>query len=742
MAEVAGIKSEALMGWVDSDQEFYLNSDPTLEAAGTGSFSTVYDLYRDMLVKWPHLRHTIKKRKNAVVGRDLMINARSEDAKDVEVAEFCREMIQGISNFRDDLKELLDSIYFGFAVSEIMWGNGGNGKNGWVVKGLRQRDQARFRFKLEDRALCLDVDGGRAAFAPVEPNKFIVMQYDMEHENPYGQGEGKYNYWFYWFFKNSVKFWSIFTEKFAMPTAVGKYPPGSQQTEKDKLLTAIKALQSDQGITMPDNMAVELLEAQRAGTLDCYESFIRYLELSVSKNILGATLTSDEGVHGTRAQAEVHEGSKFEVTEGDCASLAGVLQEQMIKPLVVYNFGEGVREPQVEFDLSDPEDLLQRAQTDEILVRIGVPLGKEYFYEVYGRPEPEGEGVEEKRDQRDERDKKEKEEGEGGSLKGEGGSLKEEGEKDERGKGEGKFEEGNGKNGKDGNYEERFGEGEEEKRIAARWTLDEGRFVANAVSRGKKFYFDLMGWIREAVESAEEEGQVYGLNTELAEEETQALANYLTSALFTAWGNGAGEIAKFKIKNKKYTMKNGGEEFAEGEFEYVWEPLTPAEAIEYFEGLLPMTKEELEGKLLEVRRYAFIVSDIQRKDVIEKIQDRLTKALAEGRTFGDWKAGIKDIFEAEGIAPLNDFRLQTIFQTNIHRALVQGRDRMCADLERQGILQYGRWQTVGDSRVRDKHAEMNGMVMRWDDPRWGLLEEYNCRCQKVPVLGGTEKGQK
>jgi SPP1 gp7 family putative phage head morphogenesis protein len=709
LAEVAGDKREALMGWISSDQEYYLIDDPTLEAAGTSAFSTTYELYKDMMIKWPHLRHTIKKRKNAVIGREILLNARSEDAKDVEVAEFCREMIQGISKFKDDLKEMLDSLYYGFAVSELMWGNGKNGSNGnyggWGVEELRQRDQARFRFRLEDRALCLDMDGARSTFAPVEPNKFVVMQYDMVNENPYGQGEGRYNYWFYYFFKNSVKFWSIFTEKFSMPTAVGKYPPGSQQTEKDKLLTAIKALQSDQGITMPDNMTVELLEAQRAGTLDCYESFIRYLELSVSKNILGATLTSDEGIHGTRSQAEVHEDSKFEVTESDCASLAGIIQDQILKPVVLYNYGEGVREPQVEFDLEEDEDLLQRAQTDEILVRIGVPLGKEYFYETYGRPVPKEESVK----------------SEGGSLKEEEGKEK---EKDQRDKKDEREE--------DGKFKEGSLEGGDERKIAARWELDEGRFVANAVNRGKKFYFGLMKWIREAVETAEDEGQVYGLNGELAERETQALANYLTSVLFTAWGNGAGEIERMRGRDVKDERDIRG--FAEN-IEYVFEGLTPQEAIDYLEALLPMTREELEWKLLEMRSHAFTVADIQRKDVIEKIQDRLTKALAEGRTFGDWKAGIGEMFQAEGVAPLNDFRLQTIFQTNIHRALVAGRDRMCEDLQREGILQYGKWQSVGDSRVRDSHEAMEGAVMRWDDPRWEKMKDYNCRCQKVPVFG-------
>lgn len=58
-----------------------------------------------------------------------------------------------------------------------------------------------------------------------------------------------------------------------------------------------------------------------------------------------------------------------------------------------------------------------------------------------------------------------------------------------------------------------------------------------------------------------------------------------------------------------------------------------------------------------------------------------------------------------------------------------------------GVTKYT-WQTSGDGRVRDGHAELNGTVHRYDDPpvtndegdRNNPGEDYQCRCNAQPLL--------
>lgn len=58
-----------------------------------------------------------------------------------------------------------------------------------------------------------------------------------------------------------------------------------------------------------------------------------------------------------------------------------------------------------------------------------------------------------------------------------------------------------------------------------------------------------------------------------------------------------------------------------------------------------------------------------------------------------------------------------------------------------GVQKY-RWSTSGDSRVRERHRELNGQVFTWDNPpiidelghRGHPGQDYNCRCIAIPLI--------
>lgn len=58
-----------------------------------------------------------------------------------------------------------------------------------------------------------------------------------------------------------------------------------------------------------------------------------------------------------------------------------------------------------------------------------------------------------------------------------------------------------------------------------------------------------------------------------------------------------------------------------------------------------------------------------------------------------------------------------------------------------GVQKY-RWSTSGDSRVRERHRELNGKVFTWDNPpiidelghRGHPGQDYNCRCIAIPLI--------
>jgi len=171
---------------------------------------------------------------------------------------------------------------------------------------------------------------------------------------------------------------------------VGKYPPGASPEQQRALLDALEAIQQETGIKIPDTMMIELLEAQRSGTIDCYESFCTFQDNSISKLILGQTLTTQVGDTGSYAASKTQEGVRQDVKEDDAGEIDDCLNETVVRWLVDANFPAADRTdyPKVVHKVQPPEDLKALAERDKIIVgEIGLDdVPKRYFHETYNLP--------------------------------------------------------------------------------------------------------------------------------------------------------------------------------------------------------------------------------------------------------------------------------------------------------------------------------------------------------------------
>ena len=140
------------------------------------------------------------------------------------------------------------------------------------------------------------------------------------------------------------------------------------------------------------NFVIEILEHARRGATDTYEALAeRYANAEISKVVLGQVLTSsgsDKG-SGSLALGQVHNEVRQEKIEVDARSLMRVMNEQVIRPYVVLNFGPQVDAPRWVVDYEEGEDLNTLAERDERLAGIGVPMPVSYFHERYQLPEAE-----------------------------------------------------------------------------------------------------------------------------------------------------------------------------------------------------------------------------------------------------------------------------------------------------------------------------------------------------------------
>ncbi len=350
--------------------------------ADDGDVNRQMQLFEEMEEKDPHLFSQLQTRKNAVTGLDWEVVSFSDEEQDKQIAAFVQEQLQAIRNFDAILLDLLDAIGKGIAISEIVW----RYKNGAVTVGsVHPIHQKLLFWDNEDQLRLITNDEPQGA--PLVPNKFIVHQYKARSGHPARAGVLRVCAWMYLFKNYSVKDWVAFAEVYGMPLRLGKYDGNASEEDKNKLMEALIRLGSDAAGMIPATAAIEFIEANKTTSVDVYERLARYCDEQTSKAILGQTLTSDSG-GGSYAQSKTHNEVRHDLTYADCVSLANTLRDDLIRPLVLFNFGETDRIPSIVFDCELPEDLKLLVEILKELVAIGVPIPLSHIYERFSIPEP------------------------------------------------------------------------------------------------------------------------------------------------------------------------------------------------------------------------------------------------------------------------------------------------------------------------------------------------------------------
>ncbi|MCC5644766.1 DUF935 domain-containing protein [Nostoc sp. CHAB 5824] len=387
--EIASVKRDPYMLLLGSR---LLNPDDVLQGRGKGEYKAYDDLLKD-----GHCFSVLQKRYLAVIAREWSVEAASKDKLDQKAADMVKYHLQSLAAKADDddllatgfdrtCYNLLDAVLKGFKPAEILWGV--DGKE-FYPNQIKARNQQRFNFaineagKWELRMLTLEdmIDG--EAVTKLHPRKFLTHICGATDDNPYGTGLGRTLWWNVFFKKQGVKFWLQFVDKFASPTALGKYPRGATKEQKNSLLEALDAIATDAGVAIPEGLDIVLLEASRSGSINCYESLCKYMDSEMSKTVLGETLTTQIGDRGSYAAANTHNEVRKELTKADSDLLSDTLNRTLIKWDVQLNLPDA-KPPRLWRNFEEAEDLNGRSNRDKTLFDMGFKLKKEAVTEIYG----------------------------------------------------------------------------------------------------------------------------------------------------------------------------------------------------------------------------------------------------------------------------------------------------------------------------------------------------------------------
>ncbi|MCC5811194.1 MAG: DUF935 domain-containing protein [Ectothiorhodospiraceae bacterium] len=357
-----------------------------LEEAERGELMSQARLGEDMEEKDAHLFAELSKRRRAILGLSWDLQPPPE-ATEQERRETARvEAIIRALDWETILYDAAAAILHGYACLEYDWDRS---EGEWRPRSVdyRQPDWFMCQPEARDELLLRTQDG---LGEPLRPWGWMVHLHKAKSGYLVRGGLSRVLAWPYLFRNYSARDLAEFLEIYGLPLRLGKYPAGANEQEKATLMRAVVNIGHAAAGIIPQGMDLEFQEAAK-GASDPFMAMMRWAEASMSKAILGATLTSQPSDSGGGAYAlgEVHNEVRHDILVSDARQLARTLSRQLVEPLVRLNT-RMTRMPVWVFDTEQPEDLKLYADALPNLVRMGMRIPARWAHEKLRIPEPEG----------------------------------------------------------------------------------------------------------------------------------------------------------------------------------------------------------------------------------------------------------------------------------------------------------------------------------------------------------------
>jgi phage gp29-like protein len=347
--------------------------DSVLRNRGGGDLTIYEQVFSD-----PEVKATFAQRQLAVTSCEWQVDAGGDRPIDQEAADALRENLTRIG-WDNITTKMLHGVFYGYAVAELIYGVDAKRV---VIERVKVRNRRRFRFGKDGDLRLLTMQQMYEGVPAPQPYFWSFATGADHDDEPYGLGLAHWLYWPVLFKRNGLKFWLIFLEKFGAPTAVGRYNAGSATAaEKTALLQAVRAIQTDSGIIIPEGMAIELLEAARSGTSD-YAALQTAMDAAIQKVVLGQT-ASTQGTPGRLGGDDLQGDVRDDIIKADADLICESFNLGPARWLTEWNF-PGAAVPRVYRVTEEPEDLTARAERDTKVAGLGFKPSLAYVRETYG----------------------------------------------------------------------------------------------------------------------------------------------------------------------------------------------------------------------------------------------------------------------------------------------------------------------------------------------------------------------
>jgi phage gp29-like protein len=347
--------------------------------------------YRELEDKDEDVGNALDTLKLNVLERDRSVRPADDSGKAQEVAEFVQAQLDGLPNFHGTLDCMLDAPAYGFSIQEMIFDSSMGQAQ---LTEINDCPQELFlfgnRFQPQIGPLQLLDSPYMMEGTPMPEQKFLISTYRGRSRNRMGRPLLKSVFWPSWFKRNTLRLWLQYGEK-GPGTAVVRYADGADTAARQQAAQIAQAIISEAALAMPANMQYDADLLKLARTLDpaVYKELFLLMQYAIARRILGETLTTfgNEGGGGSKAQGDTHADTLEKKTVELCRGLMSVVNRQLVRPLVLWNFGPDAPMPTWSFDLEEDEDLAARIGIDTALQGMGVPMTVSYLTDRYDVPQ-------------------------------------------------------------------------------------------------------------------------------------------------------------------------------------------------------------------------------------------------------------------------------------------------------------------------------------------------------------------
>lgn len=396
----AGQRQSASIRHLHTDMEAHPASALTpqrihsiLVRAEQGDLVALLDLADDMQERDGQIFSMLQQRTSAVQMMPLQVMPPDNaSAAEQRLTERAQELLALANiNMPSLLMWSMDAVLKGFAAIEMTW----DYRSGALLPKLTQGQQRWFTTGKEEarNTLLLRTDDG--AGQALRPLNWIVHQHPSLSGYLSRQALARVLVWPFLFKHYSLRDFAEFLEIYGIPMRLGVYPITASDDDKATLLRAVSEIGHNAAGIIPQGMQIDFKDAasgQQAPFLD----MATYMDGVIAKVVVGQTLTSGEGQHGTQALGTVHNEVRLDIAEADARLVSDTLTAQLLRPLLALNerMADGVRLPSLVLDAGRDEDLGSYADNLTKLAGAGMRISVAWAHKKLRIPQAsDGEAV-------------------------------------------------------------------------------------------------------------------------------------------------------------------------------------------------------------------------------------------------------------------------------------------------------------------------------------------------------------